>query len=160
MTGSRQIAHWRKPLGSLPVPPVTASPPKPVLFLDDEPTYVDMMVQLLSAYLTCPIHAFTRPEDALAALPQLQPAMVVTDYSMPTMTGIEFLKQVHAVMPDISAIMITGHQIELEGVDLDQVPGLRATLFKPLRWRTIALHIIAHWPDSNPPALRDAPAGP
>jgi CheY-like chemotaxis protein len=118
-----------------------------------------MMVQLLSAYLTCPIHAFTRPEDALAVLPQLQPAMVITDYSMPTMTGIEFLQRAHAIMPDLVAIMITGHQIELEDLDPAQVPGLRATLFKPLRSHTIALQIIAHWPDSNPPALRDTSAG-
>jgi DNA-binding NtrC family response regulator len=137
---------------------VTSASPKPVLFLDDEATYLDMMVQLLSVHLNCRICAYTRPDEALAALPSVSPAMVVTDYNMPTMTGIEFLQQAHAMMPGLAAIMITGHRIEFEDMDLSQVPGLRATLFKPLRARTVAAQIVAHWPDENPPVLRDEPA--
>lgn len=126
-----------------------------VLFLDDEQSYVDLMVQLLSENLNCRVLGYTRPHDALAALPQLDVAMIVTDYYMPLMDGIDFLHRAHAVCPEIAAIMITGHQIELAEEDLTRVPGLKATLFKPVGWRTLAENIVMHWPDLNPPVLKE-----
>ncbi len=128
---------------------------KAVLFLDDEQSYVDLMVQLLSENLNCRVLGYTRPPDALAALPQLDVAMIVTDYYMPLMDGIDFLHRAHAVCPKIAAIMITGHQIELAEEDLTRVPGLKATLFKPIGWRTLAENIVMHWPDLNPPVLKE-----
>ena len=128
--------------------------PRPVLFLDDERSYLAMMTELLSGHLNCPIVPFTRPQDALAALPPLDPGMIVTDFSMPVMNGIDFLCRARAMGSNVPAIIITGHQIELAGRDLSQVPGLRATLFKPVAWRQLAEQIIQHWPDQNPPALK------
>jgi FixJ family two-component response regulator len=113
------------------------------------------MVQLLSENLNCRVLGYTRPSDALAALPQLNVAMIVTDYYMPFMDGIDFLHRAHAVCPGIAAIMITGHQIELAEEDLTRVPGLMATLFKPIGWRTLAENIVMHWPDLNPPVLKE-----
>ncbi|MDD2764746.1 MAG: response regulator [Opitutaceae bacterium] len=125
--------------------------PRAVLFLDDEQSYVDLMTQLLSDNLNCPILAYTRPQEALAALSRQDVALIVTDYSMPAMNGIDFLVRAHAACPQVAAIMITGHQIELAGQDLSHVPGLREMLFKPIRWRLLAETIIRHWPDGNPP---------
>lgn len=133
---------------------MNAAPPRAVLFLDDEKSYVELMTQLLSDNLNCPIVGYTRPLEALADLPRLNVAMIVTDYSMPVMSGIAFLHRAHAVCPRINAVMITGHQIELDGTDFSEVPGLRETLFKPVTWRTLARHIIKHWPDENPPMMR------
>jgi DNA-binding NtrC family response regulator len=128
---------------------------KAVLFLDDERSYVDLMVQLLSENLNCRVLGYTHARDALAALPQLNVAMIITDYYMPSMNGIDFLHQARTVCPEVAAIMITGHQIELAEEDLTRVPGLRATLFKPIGWRTLAENIVMHWPDFNPPMLKE-----
>ena len=128
--------------------------PKAVLFVDDEKSYVELMTQLLSDHLNCPIHGYTRPQDALADLPRLDVAMIVTDYSMPVMNGIAFVASAKARCPRLNAVMITGHQIELAGADFSQVPGLREMLFKPVTWRQLAQRIIQHWPDDNPPTLR------
>jgi DNA-binding NtrC family response regulator len=129
-----------------------------VLVLDDEKPYLDMMTELLSEHLVCPVVPFTHPNEALAALPQLEPGMVVTDFSMTEMNGIDFLYRAHAVYPRLNAIMITGHQIELGWQDLSHIPGLRAILFKPVSWRELASQIIQNWPDKNPPALKtDSP---
>lgn len=129
--------------------------PRPVLFLDDEKSYVGLMTELLSDNLNCAILPFNRPDDALAALPRADAGMIVTDYYMPLMNGIEFLYRARAVCPAVVAIMITGHQIELGGQDLSHVPGLRTILFKPVRWRLLAEAIIQHWPDANPPVLKE-----
>jgi two-component SAPR family response regulator len=138
---------------------VNAVQPRAVLFLDDEKSYVDLMTQLLSDKLNCPIVGYTRPQDALADLPRLNVAMIVTDYSMPVMSGIDFLHRAHSVCPQINAVMITGHQIELAGTDFSQVPGLRETLFKPVTWRMLTQNIIKYWPDGNPPMMRvDTPS--
>jgi DNA-binding NtrC family response regulator len=135
--------------------PIVSTPgPKAVLFLDDEQSYVELMTHLLSENLSCPILGRTHPQEALAALREHDVGLIVTDYSMPSMNGIEFLKRAHETSPGVAAIMITGHQIELEDVDLSHIPALRATFFKPLGWRTMAAHIIEHWPDSNPPVLK------
>jgi DNA-binding NtrC family response regulator len=135
---------------------MTAINPRPVLFLDDEQSYVGLMTELLSDNLNCPILAYTRPEDALAALPRADVGMIVTDYYMPLMNGIEFLYRAHATCPTVAAIMITGHQIELGEQDLSHVPGLRTVLSKPIRWRLLAETIIQHWPDGNPPVLKES----
>ncbi|HUJ43246.1 MAG TPA: response regulator [Opitutaceae bacterium] len=128
---------------------------KTVLFLDDERSYVDLMVQLLSENLNCRVIGHTRPHDALAALPQLNAAVIITDYHMPLMNGIEFIHRAHALCPETAAIMITGQPVELADEDLTRVPGLRATLFKPLGWRTLAENIVMYWPDLNPPLLKE-----
>ena len=132
--------------------------PRAVLFLDDEKSYVELMTQLLSDHLNCPILGYTRPKDALADLPKLDVAMIVTDYSMPVMNGIAFIASAYATSPRVHAVMITGHQIELAGADFSHVPGLRETLFKPVTWRQLAEQIIRHWPDNHPPTLRDGAA--
>ena len=138
---------------------MNVNPPRPVLFLDDERPYIEMMTELLSEHLSCPIVPFTRPEDALAALPSLNPGMIVTDFSMQGMNGIDFLYRAQANGSTIGAIMITGHQIELAWQDLSHVPGLRATLYKPVGWRQLAELIIQHWPDENRPVLKADSAG-
>ena len=132
------------------------SPPRCILFLDDEKSYVELMTQLLSDNLGCPVLGYTRPADALSDLPGLNVAVIVTDYSMPGMNGIEFLQRAHALCPQAVALMITGHHIELDGVDLSHVPGLRDTLFKPTTWRILANQIVQHWPGGNPPQLRSS----
>ncbi len=132
------------------------TPPSAVLFLDDEKSYVEVMTQLLTDNLSCPILGYTRPQAALVDLARLGIGVIVTDYSMPDMNGIEFLHRAHALRPQTAAIMITGHQAELAGTDFSTVPGLRETIFKPVTWQTLAERIIKHWPDGNPPMLKDA----
>ena len=134
---------------------MNAIPSSVVLFLDDEKSYVELMSQLLGDNLSCPVIGYTRPQDALADLPRREVAVIVTDYSMPGMNGIDFLHRAHALRPQVAALMITGHQIELAGTDFSTVPGLRETLFKPVTWRMLAERIIKYWPNGDPPMLKE-----
>jgi DNA-binding NtrC family response regulator len=132
---------------------MTSALPRSIVFLDDEKSYVELMTQLLSENLGVPVLGYSRPAEALADLPNHNVAVIITDYSMPGMNGIEFLQRAHAICPQAAALMITGHQIELDGVDLSYVTGLREALFKPITWRTLATQVIRHWPGGNPPRL-------
>ena len=69
-----------------------------VLFLDDEQSYVDLMGYLLAEHLACPILTHTKPKDALAALPGSNVAVIVTDYYMPVMNGLEFIRDRKSVV--------------------------------------------------------------
>lgn len=136
---------------------MSAQPPS-ILFLDDEKSYVELMTQLLSDNLGVPVFGYTEAAEALADLPSLGVAMIVTDYSMPRMSGLDFLQRAHGLCPQAAALMITGHHIEFDGRDLSHIPGLRETLFKPITWRTLAEQVVRHWPGANPPRIRDEPA--
>ncbi len=52
-------------------------------------------------------------EDALAALPGLDIDLVVTDLSLPGMSGIELVKHVHVLRPDLPVLVVSRHD---EGV--------------------------------------------
>jgi DNA-binding NarL/FixJ family response regulator len=47
--------------------------------------------------------------DAFSAIPALRPDAVVTDISMPGMNGIEFLKNLKALHPEIAAVVLSMH---------------------------------------------------
>lgn len=124
---------------------------KALVILDDEVSYLDLLAQLLATTLPCPIHTFTRPLTALSHLPRMQPGLVVTDYHMPEIDGLEFVRRLGQSHPGVPVIMITGHALELEGTDRSKLPALRAILPKPFNWQTLSAEITSHWPELRTP---------
>ena len=72
---------------------------KIVLLVDDEFSYIDLLQQLLSDHLACPVHGFTKPADALRAMPSLNVGMIITDYQMPDINGLQFVAEVQKINP-------------------------------------------------------------
>ncbi len=134
------------------------TPIKSIVLVDDEKSYTELMAQMLADNLDCPVHAFTRPLEALKALPTIGPAVVVTDYFMPQLNGIEFIRQAAAVAPQASFVMITGHNLAQEEDELAKLPGLKGFLAKPFGWRKLADEILRVWPAESvaPPPRTNA----
>jgi DNA-binding NtrC family response regulator len=130
-------------------PAVNATPRKSIVLLDDEKSYVDLLSAMLAENLAVPVHTFTRPLDALAALPGLDPGVVVTDYYMPQLNGFEFIAQAAPKLPGVPFILITGHAVALAQEDLTPIKPLKAVLAKPFGWRTLADEILRHWPEAG-----------
>jgi CheY-like chemotaxis protein len=81
-----------------------------VLFLDDSEALVSAMVRSLSrrGYR---VSGYSRPEEALHALRE-QPRsydVVVSDYIMPGMTGLDVAREVAAIRSDLPVLLFSGH---------------------------------------------------
>jgi CheY-like chemotaxis protein len=80
-----------------------------ILYVDDEPPMRDVIARLLSK-LGCEVETADSGTAALARLSQAAPAfdVIVTDLSMPGMTGSQLARAVKAIAPDLPIIAYTG----------------------------------------------------
>ncbi len=124
------------------------------MIVDDERSYVDLLAQMLVENLECDVHVFTRPDAALRALPALAAGVVVTDYFMPEMDGVDFIRHAAQVAPQASFVMISGHDLGSIEDELRRLPALRARLQKPFGWKPLAEAVLAVWPAGPAPAYR------
>jgi len=78
-----------------------------IILVDDDPFILDSAGQTLEldGYQ---VDTFERVDPALSAIEPGWPGVVVTDINMPGHSGLELLKQVTAMDPDIPVIIITG----------------------------------------------------
>jgi two-component system cell cycle sensor histidine kinase/response regulator CckA len=102
-----------------------------ILYLDDEEPLVFLMKRMLE-HLGHRISAFTSSDDALAAFTAAPDEfdLVLTDMSMPGMSGIEFAQSVLAVRPGTLVVIATGH-IQNKDVERARVAGVHAVIQKP-----------------------------
>ncbi|MBU2455725.1 MAG: response regulator, partial [Proteobacteria bacterium] len=81
-----------------------------ILFVDDEVDITQVAEEALKLF-GYQVEALTDPKDALALF-MLNPGyfdVVVTDMTMPNMTGIELVEALRNIRPDIPIIISTGH---------------------------------------------------
>jgi CheY-like chemotaxis protein len=102
-----------------------------VLFVDDEAALVRLGTRQLMRY-GYRVTGHTDPQQALAAFlaaPESFDA-IVTDMSMPAMSGLELVRQVKAVRPDIPVVMTTGY-LPREDQALPPAAGVSEVILKP-----------------------------
>lgn len=121
-----------------------------IVIVDDEKSYTDLLTQMLADNLNCPVHAFSRPLEALKDLPALNPGVIVTDYYMPQLNGLEFIRQATPLVPETTFVMITGHNLSAEEDTMARMPALKGFLSKPFGWRKLADEILRVWPPHLP----------
>jgi len=87
-----------------------------VLVVDDEPSFRFTMKEILSShgyYVEDACDAF----DALSKLDQFSPHIVISDYSMPRMNGLELLEKLRQRRADLIVIIMTAYGTEDIAVD-------------------------------------------
>lgn len=79
-----------------------------VLCLDDEPSILRSLVR---AFRTEPVRMLTTSDaaEALAILRREPVRLILTDYRMPAMSGVQFLEQAREIAPDVFRILLTGY---------------------------------------------------
>jgi len=109
-----------------------------VLFIDDEEALVEMGEDIL-AELGYDVTSRMNGREALALF-KADPSrfdLVITDQTMPEMTGVELAKAILALRPDMPVIMCTGFSYAVDA-DKAKAAGIRAFTMKPLTKREIA----------------------
>jgi CheY-like chemotaxis protein len=126
--------------------PILAPPPtvslasgqERILFIDDEPALVNMGKAFLES-LGYDVVTETSSREALALFIR-QPDgfdLVITDMTMPEMTGERLAKELRRIRPDIPIILCTGFTHHLNEEEAKAI-GIDAFLMKPFGLRELA----------------------
>jgi DNA-binding NarL/FixJ family response regulator len=83
---------------------------KKVLVVDDHPMTRAGVVQLIDKQPDLEVCGEAgNPADALSAIPKYMPDLLVTDITMPGRSGIEFIKDVLALHPNLPILILSMH---------------------------------------------------
>ena len=130
------------------VQPIPSGNGERILFVDDERSLVRIADRILSDLGYVP----TIETDSVRALELLRGApdafdLLVTDFSMSGLNGLDLARAVHTIRPDLPILLATGFIAEIPPDDLERV-GVRATVQKPVTRRELgeAIHSAIHTP--------------
>lgn len=102
-----------------------------VMIVDDE----DMVITSVRAFLRLEteyhIHGFTAPEEAARFLETNPVDVVVSDYLMPKMNGLQLLGKAKQVQPEAARVLLTGHADKQSAIQAINDVGLYQYLEKP-----------------------------
>ena len=115
--------------------PAPTAPPRGrgrILFVDDEVPIVRMGQKILGR-LGYTVVGATESEEALDAFREAPAAfdLVITDQTMPVLTGDALIAEVRKLRPDIPVILCTGYSQKMNE-DTAKAAGIDAFLMKPL----------------------------
>lgn len=79
-----------------------------ILHLDDEPIILEITRMYLEKTGKISVDTTTSPQDAIKKLSSFRYDAVISDYEMPVMDGIEFLKEIRECGHDLPFILFTG----------------------------------------------------
>jgi PAS domain S-box-containing protein len=102
-----------------------------ILYLDDEESLVILAKRMLER-MGYQVRGFKDPDEALAAFAAAPQDfdLVLTDLSMPGMSGMEVSRQILQIRPDIPVLLATGY-VRTEDVEQARAIGIREVIWKP-----------------------------
>jgi signal transduction histidine kinase len=112
-----------------------------ILFVDDKKSIVNMAGQMLER-LGYRVETKQNPAEALELFKSNPDEfdLVITDMTMPQMTGVKLYEKLKEVRPDISVIISTGHSSLIDEEKAKEM-GIDGYVMKPIVKRDIAMAI-------------------
>jgi CheY-like chemotaxis protein len=89
------------------VPGSAVTKPTTVFVVDDEPLLLELAALTLEP-LGYEVRTFTDPESALREFKLTRPDLVVTDYAMGRMSGMDLIRECRRIHPGQKIILISG----------------------------------------------------
>jgi nitrogen-specific signal transduction histidine kinase/ActR/RegA family two-component response regulator len=112
-----------------------------VLVVDDEKSIVDMIMDMLDTlgYEAVPRYSSPDALEAFRARPESFD-LVITDMTMPHLTGIDLARQILMIRPHIPIILCTGFSEALDENKIKRL-GIKKLLMKPVSMRDLAVTV-------------------
>jgi PAS domain S-box-containing protein len=103
-----------------------------ILLIDDEQSILDVMQQILER-LGYKVDARSDSNEALEAFRENSDGfdLIITDYTMPEMTGENLAKAILGIRPDVPVILCTGFSEQIDE-EKSKAIGIRAFVMKPI----------------------------
>ena len=147
--GTKVTVFWPRITGSLPAALPAEGPPAPLaagegkhlVIVDDEQDITDLGKALLERTG----HRVTAENNGRVLLDRMaaDPAycdLVITDLTMPQITGLQLAAGLLAIRPDLPVILITG-MTEQAAIDLAGSPNIKGLIRKPFGGDTLRLTV-------------------
>jgi len=81
-----------------------------ILLIEDHALFAQVLQRLLTRQPDLEIADIIQSgEEALKKLPGLKVDLALVDVSLPAMSGIEVVRQIHAEFPQLRCLMLSGH---------------------------------------------------
>ena len=98
-----------------------AEQPVTIFVVDDEQMLLDLAVAILQP-LGYDVRTFSDPRVALKEFPAVKPAIIVTDYAMGEMNGLDLVRECRRANPKQKMILVSGTVDEKIFAGLPQKP--------------------------------------
>ena len=102
-----------------------------IVVVDDEKIVTSAFKTLLKVEGYNDGHFFNSPKEALVFLKDNPPDIVISDFMMPEMNGLEFLTEVKKMYPEVSKILLTGYADKENAIRAINEVGLYRYIEKP-----------------------------
>lgn len=102
-----------------------------IVIVDDEEMVVTSVRAFLSLETDYDLHGFTKPEEASQFLETHPVDVIVSDYLMPKMNGIQLLGKAKELQPEAARVLLTGHADKNSAIQAINDVGLFQYLEKP-----------------------------
>ncbi len=107
----------------------SATGPKKILVVDDAASVADLISEMLLSFGYQPEVCLT-VKEALEKFETTKYDLVITDYTMPVMNGVDFAKRLRERAPGQMVLLITGSTFSMSESASREMP-VNATLQKP-----------------------------
>ncbi len=102
-----------------------------IVVVDDDSIVTSAFSTLLKVEGFSDAHFFNNPEEAIEFLKSNTPDLVISDFLMPEMNGLEFLTKVKELYPEVSRILLTGYADKENAIKAINEVGLYRYIEKP-----------------------------
>ena len=102
-----------------------------IIVVDDDETIISTIKTLLYIEDFSNADFFTDPQLALEFIKDNQPDLIISDFVMPKMNGLEFLSKANELYPDVSKILLTAYADKENAIRAINEVGLYKYITKP-----------------------------
>ena len=102
-----------------------------IVVVDDEKMVTSAFKALFKVEGYTDIHLFNAPKDAIEFLKVNKPDLIISDFMMPEMNGLEFLTEAKKLHSEVSMILLTGYADKENAIKAINEIGLYKYIEKP-----------------------------